>query len=155
MKAYSLDLRRRMFSYSLTHSVRETATVFHVSPNTVHLLQKRFAETGQLAPRPKGGARPRLISAEGELFLAALLGVEPDLTLEELRHRYTEAYGVSVSLGTMFNTLQRLEITLKKSPATTPRKTPRPSKPKRNAITGKSTASLSKTGSTSMKPEPA
>ncbi|BBA37275.1 transposase [Methylocaldum marinum] len=39
MKAYSLDLRTRMFSYALTHSVRETAALFRVSPNTVHVLE--------------------------------------------------------------------------------------------------------------------
>lgn len=155
MKAYSLDLRTRMFSYSLTHSVRETARVFHVSPNTVHLLQKRFAETGHLEPKRTGGTLPRLVSAEGELFLLALLATDPDLTLEALRQRHADAYGIAVSMGTMFNTLRRLGITLKKSPPTTPSRTPQRSRPTSNAITLRSMAFPSKTASTSTKPVPA
>lgn len=155
MKAYSLDFRKRLFSYSLTHTVRETAAVFRVSPNTVHLLRKRFFETGQLAPRPPGAAHPRVVSAEGELFLRALLCEETDLTLEQLRERYADAYGITVSMGAMYDTLKRLGLTLKKSPPTTPGKTPRKSKPKRSAITSKSTPSLSNNASISTKPEPA
>jgi transposase len=113
-EGYSLDLRTRMFSYSLTHTVRETAAFFRVSPNTIHLLQKRFLETGQLAPQPSRAGRPRVISGEGELFLQVLLREEVDLTLEELRERYASAYGVTVSLGAMHDTLRRLGVTRKK-----------------------------------------
>ena len=45
-----------------------------------------------------------------------MLSKEVDLTLEALRDRYEEAYGIRVSIGTMFNTLKRLNITLKKRP---------------------------------------
>jgi transposase len=144
-----------MFSYSLTHSVRNTAAVFQVSPNTVYLLRKRFIETGQLAPKPSHAGRPRVISAEGELFLQVLLREEIDLSLEELRERDAATYGVSVSLGAMHNTLQRLGITRKKSPPTTPKRPPRTIKLKRNAIMATSMTSLSMNASTSMKPEPA
>jgi transposase len=153
MKPYSLDLRNRMFSFSLTHSVRRTAEVFHVSPNTVHLLQKRFIETGQLAPKPRRAGRPRVVSGEGELFLCVLLREQVDLTLEELRERYAAAFGVSVSLGAMHGTLKRLGLTLKKSPPTTPKRIPSESRPRPSAITGKSTAFPSTTGSISTRPE--
>ncbi|BBA35643.1 transposase and inactivated derivatives-like protein [Methylocaldum marinum] len=154
MKAYSLDLRIRMFSYALTHSVRKTAALFRVSPNTVHVLKKLFIETGQLAPKPSHAGRPRAISAEGELYLQALLREEVDLTLEELRERYADTYGVTVSVGTMFNTLRRLRITRKKSPPTTPRRTARSIKPKPTTITTSSMPSPSTSASTSMKPVP-
>lgn len=155
MAAYSLDFRKRLFNYSLTHSVRATAAVFHVSPNTVHLLQKRFYETGQLAPKPSRAGRPRAVSAEGELFLKTLILDECDLTLERLRERYAEAFGVSIGMGTMHDTLVRLGLTLKKSLPATLHGTPKPSAPKPSAITGKSIRSRSKTASTSTKPEPA
>jgi transposase len=42
MKAYSLDLRQRIFSYSLTHPVPETAHIFQVSSSTVQELKHLF-----------------------------------------------------------------------------------------------------------------
>jgi transposase len=154
MNAYSLDLRTRMFSYVLTHSVRETAALFLVSPNTIHRLKKLFIETGQLAPKPCQAGRPRAISAEGELYVQALLREEVDLTLEELRERYAHTYGVTVSIGTLFNTLQRLGITRKKSPPTPPRKIARSIKPRPSTITTSSMPSPSTSASTSMKRGP-
>ncbi len=58
MKPYSYDLRIRIFNYSLSHSIRETAKVFQVSPNTVYLLQKLFYETGRLEPYMNSNERP-------------------------------------------------------------------------------------------------
>jgi hypothetical protein len=34
MKPYAYDLRQRIFGYSLTHSIRETARHYHVYPFT-------------------------------------------------------------------------------------------------------------------------
>lgn len=102
--------------------MRETAEVFRVSPNTVQLLRNLFSSTGQLAPRPKGAARPRAVSEEGELFLKALIVEQADLTLEELRERYAQAYGTPVSVGAMHGTLKRLGITLKKKSTYDPKK---------------------------------
>jgi len=155
MNAYSMDLRTRMFNYSLTHTVRHTAAVFQVSPNTVQQLRQLFVETGQLTPRPAGAARPRAVSAEGELFLQVLLRQDSDLTLEELRAGYADTYGVTVSLGAMHDTLKRLGITRKKSPPTTRKRPPSTRKLKRNAITNKSILCPSTSDSISMKPEPA
>ena len=122
MKAYSHDLRIRIFNYSLSHSIRETAKIFQVSPNTVYLLQKLFYETGSLEPRINLDERPHLITGEGEMYLSLLLTKECDLTLAELCDRYEQAYGVRVSIGTMFNTLERMNITRKKKTFTDPKK---------------------------------
>jgi len=65
MKPYSSDLRIRIFNYSLSHSIRETAKIFQVSPNTVYLLQKLFYETGSLEPPVNLNERPRLITDVG------------------------------------------------------------------------------------------
>ena len=116
MKSYSQDLRTRIYSYSLEHSIRKTACLFGISPNTVYLLKRRFLETGSLKPRQRSSNHPHLITPEGCLYLESLLSKEVDLTLEALRDRYEEAYGIRVSIGTMFNTLKRLNITLKKRP---------------------------------------
>lgn len=122
MKPYSSDLRIRIFNYSLSHSIRETAKLFQVSPNTVYLLQKLFYETGRLEPRVDPTEKPRLITDEGEMYLSVLLSKECDLTLAELCDRYEQAYGVRVSIGTLFNTLERLNLTRKKKTFSDPKK---------------------------------
>jgi transposase len=71
-------------------------------------------ETGRLSPRQRQSNHPHLITPEGCLYLESLLSTEVDFTLEELRDRYEKAYGSRVSIGTMYNTLRRLNITLKK-----------------------------------------
>jgi transposase len=71
-------------------------------------------ETGCLTPPQRQSNHPHLITPEGCLYLESLLSTEVDLTLEELRDRYEKAYGIRVSIGTMYNTLRRLNITLKK-----------------------------------------
>jgi transposase len=114
MRPYSHDLRIRIYNYSLTHSIPETARIFSVSPNTVYLLKQLFIETGSLEPRECPSEYPHLITPEGERYLQSLLSEEVDLTLEELRNRYAGAYGVRVSIGTMYNTLEKLNITRKK-----------------------------------------
>lgn len=122
MKPYSQDLRARIFSYSLTHTVRETAKIFQVSPNTVYLLTRLFIETGNLNPRDNLHERPHLITPEGELYLGLLLSEDNDLTLAELCDRYEQAYGIRVSIGTLYNTLEHLDITRKKKTFSDPKK---------------------------------
>lgn len=122
MKPYSHDLRVRIFSYSLTHSIRETAKIFQVSPNTVYLLKCLFIETGSLNPRDHPLEHPHLITPEGEMYLGLLLSEENDLTLAALCDRYEQAFGVRVSIGTMYNTLEQLNITRKKKTFSDPKK---------------------------------
>jgi len=122
MKPYSLDLRIRIHNYSLTHTIRETGVVFNVSPDTVHLLRKLFIETGSLNPRESSYKYPHLITPAGEAYLQSLLAKEVDLTLEELCNRYEDTFGIRVSTGTMYNTLEQLNITRKKKTFSDPKK---------------------------------
>lgn len=122
MKAYSYDLRVRIYNFSLMHTIRKTAEIFSVSPSTVNLFRKLFAETGSLKPRAPLYDRPYLITPEGETFLQLLIAQEVDLTLEEIRYRYESVFGILVSIGTMYNTLERLNISRKKKTFYAPRK---------------------------------
>jgi transposase len=134
MNAHSNDLRQRILNYALTHSIRETARIFQVSPDTVHRLKKLYFGTGSVAPLPPKVVRARAVSPEGELFIKILLLEDVDLTLEELCARYENTYGVRVAVTTMHNTLQRMNISLKKKPSTTPRGTPNNQSTKKSAI---------------------
>jgi transposase len=114
MKPYSNDLRRRIFNYSLTHSIRATARQYRVSPNTVFLLRQRFIDTGDLQPKTPVHSPSRAIAADAELHLQLWLAETPDLTLQALCDLHAEVYGRVVGLTTMHNTLQRLRLTRKR-----------------------------------------
>lgn len=61
-----------------------------------------------------GGGRPKL-DASGRAVIAGWVDEQPDLTLEQLRQRIAAGLGVVVSIGTVFNVLRALKLTLKKS----------------------------------------
>ena len=122
MRPYPYDLRVRIHDYSLTHTIRGAAEIFSVSPNTVRLLRKLFVETGSLNPRDSSYEHPYLITPEGETYLRLLLSEEVDLTLEEIRYRYESVFGILVSMGTMYNTLERLNFSRKKKTFSDPKK---------------------------------
>lgn len=85
-------------------------------------LKNYLLRRGSLNPGHSKHEYSHLITPEGELYLQLLLAEEVDLTLEELCNRYEEAYGVRVSLGTLYNTLKRLNITRKKKTFSDPKK---------------------------------
>jgi len=122
MNAHPLELRRRIFNYNLSHSVRNTAKIFGVSPDTVQRLKQLFIETGDLAPRPCHAEHAHAVSPEGELYVQALLVEQPDLSLAALGEAYERAYGVAVGTTTLHHLLQRLGFSRKKKHSTTPNK---------------------------------
>ena len=112
MRPYSLDLRERIAAAVDQHdgSIRWIARIFRVSTSfIVRLLQRRRA-AGTLAPEPhRGGPPPALGPADWER-LAALVGQDPDATLEQLQQRG----GFSCSLKTLWYALDDLGLTRKK-----------------------------------------
>ena len=113
--AYSQDLRERVLAVADGGlRVREVARLFKVSISYVYKALERRARTGDAAARRGGGSRaPKLSGHE-----AALLGhlrSRPDATLAELRRWLFETRGVSVSAGCLWNALDRLGWTPKKS----------------------------------------
>jgi transposase len=59
----------------------------------------------------------------------------PDMTLDELRAWILKELGISVSITTVWKTLRRLELTLRKSPLSRPSRPVRISPPPANAGT--------------------
>lgn len=114
MNALSLDLRQRIFNYSQTHSIRQTAEIFQVSPDTVYRLKKLHNETGGIKPKPCRAKHWKAVSEAGEMYLKAYLLEHKDSTLEHLCENYQSVYGVRVGITTMHNVLKRLGLTRKK-----------------------------------------
>lgn len=108
MRAYSLDLRRRVLADSdAGQSTWRVAKKYHVSPAWVRRLKQRRRETGEIGPRRSGGRRLRIID---RARLAALVAQQPDATLVELRARL----GIQCSLSGLWKALDALRFTVKK-----------------------------------------
>jgi transposase len=108
MQTYSLDLRRRVLEdCDAGMETSEVASMYDVSPAWVRRLKQRRRQTGEVAGRPRGGARRRVID---ERKLTEAVEAKPDATLAELRDKL----GLSCSLSGLCVALQRLKITLKK-----------------------------------------
>jgi transposase len=111
MRAYSLDLRVRVFAdYDAGLTFAQLARKYSVSAEWVRQIVRRRERTGEVAARPPIPRRaPFRRTHEAELRRA--VAEAPDLTLAALRERL----GVEVSLATLHSALAALKLTLKKS----------------------------------------
>jgi transposase len=108
--------------------VRYLADRFGVSPAYVAKAKIRLRETGERMARPFRGRPGRKLEPYFDALRARVAEV-PDLTLEELRAWLGATLGVSVSIGCLWDTLNFLDLRLKKSPSTPPSKSARTSPP--------------------------
>jgi transposase len=116
MRAYSLDLRVRVFAdYDAGQTFAQLARKYAVSAEWVRQIVRRRERTGELAARrPIPKRLPFRQTHEAELRRA--VAEAPDLTLAGLRERLQ----VDVSLATLHNALVALKLTLKKSRSARP-----------------------------------
>src|SRR5262249_42124700 len=115
---YSLDLRERVVdAVEAGASRRRAAGVFKVSIATVVRWTKRVAEAGNCEALPMGGDhRSGQIETHGE-WLLTTIGVEPDLTLEEIRARLKATHGLNKSIACLWRFFVRHQISFKKNGA--------------------------------------
>lgn len=133
--AYSQDLRDRiLLSYDQGMQTSEIAALFHVSESWTRRVRQRRDQSGEVAPRPRGGARIIKIDLAQ---LEALYEQQPDATTAELHRRL----GIACSESAVGAALQRLGLTYKKR-RSTPRNRTVPTSP-RPAHAGKKTNPLS------------
>jgi transposase len=118
-RAYSQDLRERVLAaVDGGLRVREAAPLFRVSISYIYKALERRAATGATAPLARGGAQRKAVLSGHEAALLAHLRAKPDATLGELRLWLLETRGVGISVGALWNGLDRLGWTLKKSRST-------------------------------------
>ena len=132
-QAYSDDLRVRvLMAVDSGMAVRQVAPLFRVSIAYIYKALARRRMTGEASARPQRSHRGRELAPYHAAIEARVLA-EPDMTLEELRTWLLETHGVSASVGGMWNTLDRLDLTAKKRLAMPPSKnarmSPKPAKP--------------------------
>jgi len=117
-QAYSQDLRERVLAAN-DLSARAAAERFGVSVSYVVKARQRRDRRGEVTPGPQRSWTPRKLAAH-HAAIEAHVRERPDATLAELCTWLLEQTGVSSSIGTMWNTLRRLGLTLKKSASKPP-----------------------------------
>ena len=116
MKAYSLDLRKRVLDALDAGTPRaEVVRTFQVSHATIKRWLTRRTTYGSLAPAPRPGQVPR-ITGDHEARLRAQLADQPDATLAEHAVRWNADHATSLSQWTLGRAIRRLNWTRKKSP---------------------------------------
>ena len=117
MQPYSLDLRQRIVQASLDKegSQRQLARRFSVSLGTVRNYLKLYRQTGQLAPKSRGGGRTPKITTEHLPLLRALLEERPDATLEELGEALRAQTGIKAGTTSVWRAIKKLRWTRKKN----------------------------------------
>lgn len=116
MKPYSNDLREKIIQRYRKGdcSLRDLAEMFSVSLNFIWLLWQRFLATGSVEPKPHRGGRKSVMTEANLYDLRELVKQQNDSTLQELRDRFQEKTGISVSCGTISLALKKLRISRKK-----------------------------------------
>jgi transposase len=112
---YSNDLRSRVLAaVDGGAPVRQVAALFRVSISYIYKALIRRRRTGETTARMPCGRPPRKLAGHEEVLLARLRA-EADATLVELRDWLAAERGVTVSLGCLWRTLDRLGLRFKKS----------------------------------------
>ena len=114
MKAYSVDLRRKIVEASSTGTPKaQVARTFGVGLSTVKRYAGR-AERGEgLAPRTSPGRR-RKVDRTAQRLLERDLEERPTATLSQRRELLVHVAGVEVSDSTISRTLRRMGFGRKK-----------------------------------------
>ncbi len=116
MKAYSMDLRKRVLAMcDGGRTTREVARVFDVSEPWVRRLKQRRREEGIIGPRPSGGRRHGHFDPAHLDQLQGWLRQHPDATLEWLLGRVERQMGLRCSVMAVCRAVKKLGWSLKKN----------------------------------------
>ncbi len=114
MKAYSLDLRRKIpEAIDRGLSQATVAATFGVSTDTIRRYLRRREQTGSVAASPIPG-RPAQLGDALDAGLVAQLTAHPDATVAEHCRVWHATTGQTVSEPTMRRAIQRAGWTFKK-----------------------------------------
>jgi len=122
-KAYGQDLRARVFAEADDGTpVGVIAEMLRVSISYVSKALSRRRDTGETSARlQRCHVPPKLKPYHGVIRRRVMEC--PDETLEELRAWLLETHGVGASTTLVWETLKKLDLTLKKRPSTRLNKT--------------------------------
>ena len=111
-RAYSQDLRDRVLAADGVGSGK-VAGRYGVSSSYVVKVRQRRDRLGEETPGAQRSHTPPKLAGHYDA-ITAQVARQPDMTLDELRAWILTECGVSVSVSTVWSTLRRLGLTLKK-----------------------------------------
>jgi transposase len=115
MKAYSLDLRKRILAAcDRGEGTKYVAERFGVSPSWVRRLKQRRRENGEIGPRSPGGDRRGKFDRKALARLQKRVEAHPGATLEQLRVWIHGELGIQCSVMAVCRALKRIGMTFKK-----------------------------------------
>jgi len=115
MKAYSIDLRRRVLN-AVDEDVgtkKEIAAMFQVSTFWIQKLLRQRRDTGDIAPKPQNQGRKPVFQGKNLKRLEQFIKAHPDATLEETKLHFSGV--VECSIVAIHNTLKRLDLRYKRN----------------------------------------
>ena len=112
--SYSLDFRRAVAAHvDKGSSCSGAAEVFGTSRSFVINLMRRYRETGDLGPRPRGGARHAKLVDHRDAIIG-WIEAQPSLTLQQMADRLMGTHGVTASTSGLSDMLRKAGYTYKK-----------------------------------------
>lgn len=117
MKPYSIDFRQKIIEvYEKENiSIRKLAARFYVAKSFVQKILKQYKETGDLAPRKRGGGPQPKLNSEQLITLTEIIEANNDATLEDLCDLLEQETGVKIARSTMGRITQKLNYSFKKN----------------------------------------
>ena len=113
----SIDLRRRLVEcVEEGHSRRQAAARLKTAASTAVNVVKRWKETGNVEPRPRGGFRHGKLKPHRK-FLLGVVEKRPDITMPELAHELLAAKGVAIDPSNLSKFLIAHGLSFKKNSA--------------------------------------
>jgi len=115
MKAYSIDLRKRVLAAydSGTYSLNLVAKQFQVTTRWIQKLRQRRKQEGSIAPKPQNQGRKPAFQGKNLKRLEQFIKAHPDATLEETKQHFSGV--VNCSIVAIHQTLKRLDLRYKKN----------------------------------------
>jgi transposase len=116
MKTYSLDLRQRLIDAvdDGIDTYSEIAENFGVHESYIYKLLRQRRVLGHFKPLPHGGGAKLKLNDKTLAVLRKLVQQGPDLTLDELRRQLRKKTRTTVSISTIWYSLEKLNLSLKK-----------------------------------------
>jgi transposase len=122
-QAYSDDLRRKVLKCHAKgeDTLEDLAYRFDVSLGWVYKITAAYRRTGKMERQlPVGAGRKRKATPEIEQLVRETIDARSDTTLTELQIMLHEKRQLELSIGAVWNLLDRLGLRFKKKPARQP-----------------------------------